>query len=260
MPAGNEELIFAVFITASTFLLLALVVVMLVYNYFKVKNRRQQDILSAIFKTQEAERDRISEELHDGIGGKLSVLKLQNEILLSENESEQTSKYVAGNSRLIDSIVTDIRRMVRNQSSKYILSNGLSNEMEALIRLYTNVSAGLTIDFRSDFSTDSLIPDFQVALFRILQELLHNSVKHSGATKIEIYVTVSQSDFQVTYRDNGRGFESAGNDDGMGMRNIRARSELYQGSIRSNTSSGNGVHFDFHFPFSAIFAKKEEED
>ena len=260
MSAGNEALIFAVFIIASTFLLLALVVVMLVFNYFKVKNRRHQDILDAVFKTQEAERDRISEELHDGVGGKLSALKLQNEMLLSENDPTQTAKYISDNSRLIDSIVTDIRRMVRNQSSKYLLSNGLTSEMETLVRMYASVKKDLVISFSNESDTDYLHPNFQVSLFRILQELIHNSVKHAAATKIDILITDTKNELQVSYCDNGSGFKGDETSDGMGMRNIRARCELYSGTLLIGATGGNGVQFDFRFPFHAIFVQPDEKE
>lgn len=260
MSAGNEEIIFAIYVATFTFLLLVLVVVLLVYNYFKVKNRRHQDILDAVFETQEAERDRIAEELHDSVGGKLSALKLQNEMLLSTNTEASVKDYASDHSRLIDSIVTDIRRMVRNQSSKYILSNGLTSEMEAMIRMYASVRKELDIAFINDFETDSLLPNFQVALFRMLQELIHNSVKHSGATGIRIHITENRNELQVSYSDNGKGFDGETSAHGMGMRNIRARCELYGGTLLIGTTGGNGVQFDFRFPFHAIFVQTDEKD
>jgi signal transduction histidine kinase len=260
MSAGNEEIIFAIYVASFIFLLLVLVVVLLVYNYFKVKNQRHHDILDAVFETQEAERDRISEELHDGVGGKLSALKLQNEMLLSENDPAQTAKYVSDNSRLIDSIVTDIRRMVRNQSSKYLLSNGLTSEMETLVRMYASVKKDLVISFSNESDTDYLHPNFQVSLFRILQELIHNSVKHADATKMDIRIFDNKNELQVTYSDNGKGFDGEAAADGMGMRNIRARCELYSGTLLIGVTGGNGVHFDFRFPFHAIFAETDERD
>jgi signal transduction histidine kinase len=231
MPSGEKDIVFAVFIAALTLFILATLIVMLVYNYFRVKSQRQRDILKAVFEAQEAERGRISEDLHDDIGGKISALKLQNELLIAEGLTEQGAGLARRNSGAIDVIVKDIRRIVRNQASKYLHENGLSHELHALCNQYRSVS-GLEIDLRMDETEPPLKPDFKVAVFRILQELLHNSLKHANATAIIIQLRHFQDKFEVFYSDNGKGFSvPAGQQEGMGLKNIRARAQLYYGEV-----------------------------
>ena len=76
MPSAEKDIIIAVFTASVALLVLSTLIVLLVYNYFRVKNRRNKEILKAVFEAQESERNRIAEDLHDHIGGKMSALKL----------------------------------------------------------------------------------------------------------------------------------------------------------------------------------------
>jgi two-component system NarL family sensor kinase len=231
MPSNEKELVFAVFISAITFFLLASLIVLLVYNYFRVKSLKQKEILKAVFEAQEAERTRISEDLHDDVGGKLSALKLQNELVIAEGLTEPGMVYANKNANLIDVIVKDIRRIVRNQASKYLIENGLSHELLALSNQY-RILTGMDIDIHFDEDKLRLRPDFMVTLFRMLQELLHNSVKHSEATHILIRIAVNQGRLEVYFSDNGKGFSGDEIEStGMGLKNIRTRATLYNGSV-----------------------------
>jgi signal transduction histidine kinase len=247
MPSTEKELVFAVFISAITFFLLASLIVLLVYNYFRVKSLKQKEILKAVFEAQEAERTRISEDLHDDVGGKLSALKLQNELVIAEGLTEPGMIYANKNARLIDVIVKDIRRIVRNQASKYLIENGLSHELLALSNQYRTLS-GMEIDIHLEESQLHLKPDFMVTLFRMLQELLHNSVKHSEATHILIRITANLGRLEIYFSDNGKGFSGDETETtGMGLKNIRTRTSLYNGSVSFRSIPGKETSYSFVF-------------
>jgi signal transduction histidine kinase len=252
MPSGENDLVFAVFISAITLFILAVLVVLLVYNYFRVKTQKQKDILKAVFEAQEAERNRISEDLHDDVGGKLSALKLQNELVLADGLSESSAAYARKNSGLIDVIVKDIRRIVRNQASKYLIENGLSHELHSLCNQY-RVSHGFDISLETGETELSLKPDFKVTLFRIMQELLHNSAKHSGASEIVIRVTHENDRLEAYYSDNGIGFPEETHDgSGMGLRNIRTRTNLYNGSVHFTSNPGKATAYTLTFSWKEV--------
>lgn len=231
MPSGEKDIILAVFTAAFVLLILATLIVLLTYNYFKVKSRRHKEILKAVFETQEAERNRISEDLHDHIGGKMSALKLHNEIILSDSQSATVAEYSGKSSALIDSIVADIRKIVRNQASKYITENGIITELQNLARQVTE-SSGIQVSIRTEGPEPAVSNELKVAVFRILQELFHNSIKHSEANAITIDIFTGPELLKVIYTDNGKGFDpETAETSGMGIMNIRTRARLFDGEV-----------------------------
>lgn len=247
MPSGEKDLTFAVIILTIIMLIIATMVILLFYNYFKVKSQKDREILKVVFETQEAERNRISEELHDDIGGKLSALKVQNELFLSEHMEEDDRVFGQKNGRLIDTIVTDIRRIVRNQSSRFIIENGIGQELLNLANLYMSLKKNVSIEVDLSDEPVALLPDFEVSLFRILQELLHNSIKHSGASKIRILISPDREKLRVVFTDNGKGFDAEAKADGMGLRNIKARAGLYRGQLSFSSIPNSSTTFEFSF-------------
>jgi signal transduction histidine kinase len=247
MPSAEKDIIIAVFTASVALLVLSTLIVLLVYNYFRVKNRRNKEILRAVFEAQESERNRIAEDLHDHIGGKMSALKLHNEIMLADSPSPTTDDYCRKSGVLIDNIVTDIRKIVRNQASKYILQNGLGHELRNLCGQYKE-NPGIEIDLDLDQAAMQINPDFKVALFRIIQELLHNTVKHAQATQVMLRMLRNGNTLEVCYSDNGKGFE-AGTDheSGMGLQNIRTRIKLYNGSIKFESIPFKQTTYTFTF-------------
>ncbi|HEX5003324.1 MAG TPA: ATP-binding protein [Bacteroidia bacterium] len=255
MPSTEKDLIFAVFIAATVLFILATLVVLLVYNYFKVKAEKQKAILKAVYDTQEAERTRIAEDLHDDIGAKLSALKLQNELVMAEGLTENGTAYARKNAGLLDQVVGDIRRIVRNQASKYVYENGLLHELTTLVNQYRQLS-GFTIELETDDHELPLKNEFKITAFRIIQELLHNAVKHSGASQVKMRIKRSGSTFLISVSDNGKGFDTVGLDgSGMGFKNIRTRTELYDGILETESIPNVKTSFTITFPLKGLLER-----
>jgi signal transduction histidine kinase len=256
MPAEQKEVIFAVFVASFIFFILAVLVILLLYNYFRVRIQREKEILKTVFQTQESEQNRISEDLHDDIGGKLSALKLQNELLYTEQINESTQELVFQNATLIDTIVKDIRNIVRNQSSKYLLQNGLRSELSSLFDQYKTLK-GINGELKFLITELHLLPDFQITIFRVLQELLHNSVKHSKASIIKLSITNTTNKLEVNYSDNGKGFENLCPENaGMGLKNIKTRVQLYHGQIQFTIVPYIATTFRIQFELAAVTGNK----
>jgi len=255
----NEEqtIVFGVFIAALTLLMMAGLVIFLVYNYFQVRMRKEKEILKAVFETQELERNRIAEDLHDDIGGKLSALKLHNELLLSESLPQPALSLVNKNAGQIDVIVKDIRKIVRNQSSQYLLRNGLNGEVHTLFSNYCNLTQS-QLEISIEAVPENLLPEFQVALFRILQELLHNSMKHSAATVVNLRAVAATDYLEIYFADNGNGFPEANYEStGMGQNNIRTRAKLFKGELKVLSIPKVETSFTLQFPWKEIRAAEK---
>jgi two-component system, NarL family, sensor kinase len=252
MLEEEKNIIFGVFITALILLLMSGLVVFLVYNYFQVRMRKEKEILKAVFDTQEAERNRIAEDLHDDIGGKLSALKLHNELLLSEGLPPPTQDLVQKSGGQIDAIVKDIRKIVRNQSSQYVLRNGLEQELRTLFANYRHITQ-TTHELAFDELPENLTIDFQIGIFRILQELLHNSMKHASATTISLRFSAGVDYLEVFFADNGIGFPGDRTENpGMGQNNIRTRVKLFNGNIVFSSIPKVETSFTLQFPWKEI--------
>jgi len=248
----EKSIIFGVFIAAITLFILAVLVVLLFYNYFQVRMRKEKEILKAVFDAQESERNRISEDLHDDIGGKLSALKLHNELILSENLSPPAFDLVQKSAGQINVIVNDIRKIVRDQSSQYLLRNGLGEELHVLFSKYhylTRIQADIAIEELPK----NLSEGFQVSIFRIIQELLHNTIKHSGATLVSLRISAGPDFLEVFFSDNGNGFSNdAASPHGMGQNNIRTRIKLFNGDLKVSSSPKIETSFTMQFPSKEI--------
>lgn len=252
----EKNIIFGVFIAALILFLMAGLVVFLVYNYFQVRMKKEKDLLKAVFETQEAERNRIAEDLHDDIGGKLSALKLHNELLLAESLPHPAKELVFKSGGQIDLIVKDIRKIVRNQSSQYLLRNGLRGELLALFSNYRQLTQSQS-DISIDELPENLHPDFQVAVFRIVQELLHNSMKHAIATNVSLRIATAPDFLEVFFADNGNGFAGvSGERPGMGQSNIRTRAKLFNGTVQVISIPKIETSFTLHFPLKEITLPK----
>jgi signal transduction histidine kinase len=241
MIASKEELIFIVVIIAVTFALLCVFFIIAMLNFVKVKSNENIIKLKAAFDAEENERKRISAELHDNIGLKLSVAKLQFELLNNDHPEIKDTTV----SEIIDDAIVDIRQISRTQSSAYVLENGLINELE-LIRQYINRPGKFEVSYQIEVDIRNFQDDFIIHLYRILQELINNTIKHSKATKLALILKENNEKLFVNYSDNGIGFKpEAGK--GSGIKNIATRVNLFNGKIEEQDTENSVFNFSFSF-------------
>ena len=217
-----------------------------------IRDRKQneQKILNAIIDSEENERLRISQNLHDTVGPLLSAAKLY----ISSIDSNDIVKNGIDLKKEIQSILSQATSSVRDISSQLsshlVQSQGLKNALEDIVAKLT---------FKSDITVKIDIPDgisFQdkpiISLYRILVELIHNTVKHAHASEVSIAMIARESDIIIQYRDNGQGFDLNAiyrDKKGMGLYNIHSRIKTMNGSVKIETSPHNG------FCLEAIFRR-----
>jgi len=189
----------------------------------------QAEIIRAIVESQEKERNRVGRDLHDMIGANISVIK------------QQVDK---NNRSLINTIERTIES-VRNLSHGLVTPNIKDDEFIDEIRELCFLSSSLDIKFQSHFHNWSTVEDTQKTthLYRIVQELLQNAIKHSKAKNVLVQFIIGNDDSQkltVMYEDDGIGFdyEEAYRNKGLGLINIQNRIKLIDGSIIYDTKQG----------------------
>jgi Signal transduction histidine kinase len=243
-------------ITAAFLLLLLFFAVFYLNNLHKrkehfrlLKTARQQkeiDFLEALMQGEEKERNRIAKDLHDGIAGMLVGVKMQMNALIDERRElkglEQTNKMIT----LLDDAYTEVRKTSHNLMPEVLLKHGLD---EAVKRYCHNISSQnkLIIEYDSWGNIKRYKSSFELSIYRIIQELVTNIIKHSKATRALVQISVQDHILSVDIEDNGIGLEKETNADGMGLHSLERKIKTMDGKLHtiSSSNSGFGIYMEF---------------
>jgi PAS domain S-box-containing protein len=200
-----------------------------------------------LIESQERERTRIAGELHDDIGQRLALLA--NE--LEQFQQRFPELHVEALSRIgemkksIFQIAADIRSLSHTLHSSKLEHLGIATAMKGFCREF-GAQQKVEIDFRSHDVPSPLSPDISICLFRVLQEALHNSVKHSRVRYFNVELWGTSDDIHLVVSDMGAGFDhkSALESHGLGLISMEERLKLLRGtlSIESQPNRGTTVH------------------
>lgn len=209
----------------------------------------QKEILQSVIQTQEDERMRIAQDLHDDISSKLNVVSLNTHLLKTPNLSE------AEYAEIIDNIVNltkkaleNSRRIAHDLLPPVFEKFGLHAAIEELVLEFSSAK-NVQIEYVNDLDFSSLETNKQLHIFRILQELLNNSIRHGKSTNISITFVSKNKQNTCFYSDNGVGFNTNfGNQKrGIGMQNIESRINFLGGYINVQSEIDKGVQIEFNF-------------
>ncbi len=195
--------------------------------------------LKAMLEGQEAERNRIAQDLHDGLGGLLATVKVR---LNSNHQDTQKAD------KLLDQACAEVRRIAHNMSPQNLQLVGLTGALEDIVAQLK--LQGLSCDYEIGGQPNlRLAEEEQLMLLRILQELTHNVVKHAGAEKIFIQLLDQPHQLLLTVEDDGCGFEpqKVGHK-GLGLTSIQSRVDYLKGHILFDSSLGVGTTVSLTIP------------
>lgn len=211
---------------------------------------RQQQIVSlqSMVNGQESERTRIAKDLHDGLGGLFSTVKMYFSTLQHENPDLKENELFQKSYKLVDAASEEVRSIAHNMMPEVLMKLGLVN---ALKDLSDNISASklLHVSLEVHGMNKRLNATTEIMLFRIVQELLNNIIKHASATQAIIQFIKENERLSVTVEDNGRGFntQEADEKNHSGIATIQSRVNYLNGkmSIDSQKNVGTTVMMDF---------------
>jgi signal transduction histidine kinase len=257
-----------------------LVLIFLMYQYFRNRKRlslremelkerhiknvlQEQELITvnAALEGKDEERSRIARELHDRLGYILSLAKLnfsslQDDLTKLKSENQERFTKISG---MLDEAATEVRRISHDLYGSSVFNFGI---VTALHQLADAVSAANKIEvrFHSQFVPTDLGLDLQVNMYRIVGELISNSIKHSGAGQIDIQLIGRSGDVILTYEDDGCGFnmEDQSWKRGMGYTSIEARLKKINGTYLIETAPGRGMYFQAEAPAYEAEAGKDE--
>jgi len=200
--------------------------------------QQQQEIakLEALIDGEEKERRRIAQELHDGLNGDLSAIKYRLSTLeesgLSAIDTENLTKVI----NMIDDSCAQVRSISHNLMPSSILDYGLLETVkEYCVKI--NYSDSFKIDFQTFGNYISLSKKTETVIYRIIQELVTNILKHSKATEAMIQFNYREDELFITVEDNGIGFDKKETPNGIGHKNIQTRVDFLNAQLDVDTSS-----------------------
>ena len=198
-------------------------------------------ILTAVLRTEEKARSRFSKELHDGLGPLLSSAKMSLTALSREERNAEQREIIDNTTYVIEEAIRSLREISNNLSPHVLndfgLARGVQNFIDKSVAMHD-----VKIRFTTNLRSERYDTDVEVILYRVICELINNSLKHSGCTAINLSLSQNGPELTLDYSDNGRGFNpQAMMDCGMGLSNISSRINSLGGSCSITSSKGKGM-------------------
>jgi len=236
-------------------ILIAAAVIGVILVYFTINIFRQQKSnfqlytskIQAEISTLEKERSRVARDLHDDFAPLLTAVKYQiNSMSLSESEDVKALEKSNG---ILDSMINRIREISNDLLPEALLRKGIVTALEESIR---NIHADdhLNIEFKYS-NIPAMTFEKSVNIYRIIQEVLHNTIKHAGAEVLSIEMKSEGPLLFIMAEDNGRGFDfpsEAKDFSGLGLRSMLSRADILNGRMYLDSKAGKGTRYIFEIP------------
>ena len=212
------------------------------------KKETEKRVLHAIITSEEKERSRISQDLHDGLGPLLSATRLY---LNSMEVPPGNAKFETIKAELIsltDLSIGSVREISGNLGSRALQTSGLKS---ALTGFAAKIADSLQMEISIQIPDGlQFLENAEVSIYRVLTELINNSVKYAEASRLEIKIRLNAGEMEINFTDNGKGFDFRqvlDKQKGMGLFNVHSRITSLGGNIYYQTSPGNGVEVKITF-------------
>ncbi len=248
-------------VLSSVFLALGLLLIRQIFNYMDrmeaERRKAEKQILSSVIAAEESERKRLARELHDGLGPLMSGIRMSVSALEQQVKDEK-QKEIAGNAnKLIQEALKSVKDISTNLSPHMLENFGLEQALKNFINKI-NASGDLTAILNTDFKETSLAGKAETILYRVICEMLTNTLKHARAKRAWINIHQTENAILVDYQDNGQGFnveDVIQNKQGMGISNIYSRIASLNGSVDIKASTENGTNVKIYIPLEYGYEK-----
>jgi len=220
-----------------------------IFKYMKrVEDSRrltEKMFLNTIIQTEEKERKRFAKDLHDGLGPLLSTVKMSVSSL-AQMEHDDASREIVENTELVINEAIKSLKEISDNLSPHILNNfGLLRALNNFSNKI-NIARTIKINLKSNLKDERFDPNVEVVLYRVICELINNTIKHARAKKIDISLTKEDQYLNIIYKDDGKGFDvnkiiDQQGSSGMGFSNIYSRINSLKGEINIESENKKGT-------------------
>jgi signal transduction histidine kinase len=208
-----------------------------------MKRENEARVLSAILNTEEAERQKFAKELHDGLGPLLSSIKMAVSAMAPDEAETANRKILDNTGKLIDESITTIKE-ISNKLSPHVLNHfGVLKAVNSFIDRI-EIPNSLSFKVNSNMENTRFDSNTEVVLYRVVSELVNNTITHADATEVNIDLFYDGETITLDYYDNGKGFDAEevlhlGG--GMGYSNIQSRIKSINGTLGVLSQPRQGV-------------------
>ncbi len=233
-----------------------LLISLLGFRTYKQKQKLQQQRISeletqqqltateAVLKGEEQERTRLAKDLHDGLGGMLSGIKysfntMKGNLIMTPDNAQAFERSMD----MLDSSIKEMRRVAHNMMPEALVKFGLDTALKDFCN-DINQTGALSLTYQSiGLEGQEINQTTAITIYRIVQELINNTMKHAAAKAAIVQVTKSGNQISVTVEDDGKGFDTAilNQAKGIGWTNIQNRVDFLKGKLDVNSEAGKGT-------------------
>jgi len=224
-------------------------------DFQELQTQHQQEMLKATLNSQEEERNRLGTELHDGVGALLSTIKMNLQVSQRTNSLEALPEVIKHLAETIGQVRTISHEMMPVVLKKYGLKKAIADLFEK-INKSEQIRAG--IDAWEEFEREE---NDSLMLYRIVQELTNNSLKHSGAKTLNLECTVNSEEIRIVFSDDGAGFpaEVLKKSDGIGLWNISNRAQAIGATVHFGNNASGGARVELKMTKNSILEKEHSQ-
>lgn len=235
-------------IITSVLVAVGVILIRKIFDFLKKADRDRTEsenrVLNAIIQTEERERRRLAKDLHDGLGPLLSTVKMAVSSL-GQIEIERKNKEIIDNTDIVITEAIKSLKEISNNLSPHVLDNfGLASAIKSFSGKISSTKT-ILISFNSNMYEERLDYNTEVILYRVVCELINNTIKHALAKNVNIELTRYNRLITLVYSDDGRGFDVNevlhGESEGMGYANIMSRIKSIKGIINVESYQDKGT-------------------
>ncbi|MGC4099994.1 ATP-binding protein [Ferruginibacter sp.] len=235
-----------------------LIILLLVYRSYRhrqiiqqqkineLETEKQLTATEAVLKGEEQERTRLAKDLHDGLGGMLSGIKyslsnMKGNLIMTPDNAQAFERSID----MLDSSIREMRRVAHNMMPEILVKYGLDTALKEFCNEIDH-SGVIHANYLSMNMGEVELPQTNaVTIYRIVQELVNNAIKHAAAKTVlvQAHVSVQERSLAITVEDDGKGFDTAtlSQKEGMGWKNIQNRVEFLKGKLDLQSTPGKGT-------------------
>lgn len=217
-----------------------------IFRYHRRYIRLQKERIHAEIIIQENERKRIATDLHDSIGPLLSAVKLQ--INSVDIHSQEDQRVINNAGKYLDEIIGSMREISYNLLPNTLQRKGLVEALrEFILNLNNKQSTVISLYLKNEVS---LSPEKEIHVFRIIQEIIHNTIKHAKAKTLRLGFGTEHGELLILTQDDGKGFDiekAQKNQEGFGLKSIESRIDLLKG-YQNLQSGATGTSYFIKIP------------
>ncbi|WP_119079421.1 sensor histidine kinase [Chitinophaga alhagiae] len=243
----EERIVYTTVFLCSLLAVIITFFIVSIIRYHRRYIRLQRERITAEIRLLENERKRIATDLHDSLGPLLSTVKLN--ISSVEVPDVRDKAVIAKSGRYIDEIVTSMRQISHNLLPNTLERKGLQDAIREFYKLLGQQERmELRVYAVNDITPN---PERDIHIFRITQEIIHNTLKHAGASVLEIGFSEDDKELLVLAQDNGKGFDvekSRRNSRGLGLKSLEIRTDILHGHLSIHSAPGRGTRYYIRIP------------